>query len=60
MTPRRQWTFNLCGWLLFVVSAVFFIAAALAGGDPLALAGGVFFLVACLVFLVPLLAGRPR
>ncbi len=45
---------QLAGWLMFVVSAVFFIAASLRAGDRLGLAGGVFFLVACVVFLIPL------
>ena len=43
----------LAGWLLFIVSAMFFIVSALRSGDLLALAGGVFFLVACFAFLVP-------
>jgi len=43
----------VAGWLLFIVSALFFIAAAWRAGDMLALAGGMFFLVACFSFLVP-------
>ncbi|RUV19537.1 MAG: hypothetical protein E5X23_18960 [Mesorhizobium sp.] len=37
----------VAGWLLFIVSALFFIAAAWRAGDLLALGGGIFFLVAC-------------
>lgn len=48
---HRYWT--LAGWLLFIVSALFFIAASWRSGDMLALAGGLFFLLACFVFLVP-------
>jgi hypothetical protein len=59
MNEDRRRKFNLCGWGLFIVSAVFFMLAALRSGDPLGLAGGFFFLVACLVFLVPLLARPP-
>jgi hypothetical protein len=44
----------VAGWLLFIVSALFFIAAAWRAGDMLALAGGAFFLVACFSFLVPI------
>jgi hypothetical protein len=47
----------VAGWLLFIVSALFFIAAAWRTGDMLALAGGIFFLVACFSFLVPI-AGK--
>jgi hypothetical protein len=45
---------QLWGWWLFVVSAVFFVAASVRAGDPLGLLGAVFFLVACFVFLAPL------
>ena len=48
-------TYTLAGWILFVVSALFFIGAALRSGDPLALIGSVLFLIACFVFLVPAL-----
>jgi hypothetical protein len=44
----------VAGWLLFIVSALFFIAAAWRAGDMLTLAGGIFFLVACFSFLVPI------
>jgi F0F1-type ATP synthase assembly protein I len=43
----------ILGWLLFIVSAVGFIASSLRSGDLLGLIGGVFFLLACFVFLVP-------
>lgn len=50
-TKRR---FELAGWILFIVSAVFFTWASWRAGDMLALTGSLFFLFACLVFLVPL------
>lgn len=50
----------VAGWVLFIVSALFFIAAAWRTGDLLALAGGIFFLVACFSFLVPIAAGKPH
>lgn len=37
----------VAGWLLFIASALFCIAAAWRAGDLLALAGAVLFLVAC-------------
>ena len=43
--------FELWGWLLFVVSALLFIVASLRTGDVVGLLGGVFFLLACIVFL---------
>jgi len=51
----RGWT--LLGWWLFVTSAAFFIASAVAAGDPLALAGACFFMAANVAFLIPFYAG---
>lgn len=48
MTHRN---INLLGWVLFIVSAVGFIVAS--WGHFWAMSGSVFFLVACLVFLIP-------
>jgi hypothetical protein len=48
---RKSETLELMGWILFVVSAVFFILASLRTGDVIGLLGGGFFLIACLVFL---------
>jgi hypothetical protein len=45
--------FQILGWILFIVSALGFIASSLKSGDMLALIGGAFFLVACFVFLIP-------
>ena len=45
--------FQILGWILFIVSALGFIASSLKSGDMLALTGGAFFLVACFVFLIP-------
>jgi hypothetical protein len=50
----------LAGWLLFIVSALFFIAAAWRAGDMLALVGGLFFLLACFSFLVPIVRRETR
>ncbi len=57
---RHDQAWILAGWLLFVVSALFFIASALRSGDRLALAGGIFFLIACIAFLVPVARNWPR
>lgn len=48
----------LIGWLLFIVSALFFTAAAWRAGDLLALLGALAFLIACFFFLWPLVARR--
>jgi len=60
MSERGEWRFHMTGWLLFVVSAVFFIWAAVRSEDIVGLiASGVFFL-ACLFFLWPLWRNRPN
>ena len=48
--------FQLCGWLLFVFSALFFIISSIRAGDILSLIGGIVFLIACFVFLVPVIS----
>ncbi len=46
MHQQKERKYNLFGWVLFVISAFFFIAASLKTGDPLGLAGGLLFLAA--------------
>ncbi len=53
MDQRKEHRINLAGWWLFVVSALFFIAASVRAGDMLGLAGALFLLIACFVFLLP-------
>jgi len=46
--------YQLFGWILFIVCAIFFIASSLKNGDILTFIGSVIFLIACVVFLIPL------
>ena len=55
MSQTTQQRFQLWGWVLFILSAVFFMASSIRAEDPVSLIGGALFLVACFVFLVPLL-----
>jgi hypothetical protein len=50
-SPQKSRTYDLWGWILFVVSALFFIASSIRTGDVVGLLGGVFFLLACTAFL---------
>jgi len=45
---------HLVGWILFVLCAIFFIAASLKNQDTLTLFGSILFLISCLVFILPL------
>ena len=47
--------FQITGWILFIFSALFFIATSFRAGDMLGLTGGLLFLLACFVFLIPLI-----
>ena len=49
--PRKGKKYDIWGWLLFVISALFFIASSIRNGDVIGLLGGVFFLLACVAFL---------
>jgi Na+/proline symporter len=48
--------YEILGWLLFIFSAIFFISSSIRAGDWLSLTGGVLFLIACFVFMIPLLS----
>ena len=47
--------YQITGWILFILCALFYIASSLKHRDPLSLAGSVIFLIACIVFLIPFL-----
>lgn len=57
---NRERKFHLWGWILFIVCAAFFIAASIKGDNTLTLIGSVIFLVACVVFLIPLVTGEDK
>jgi hypothetical protein len=49
--PQKDSRYEFWGWILFTVSALFFIVSSLRNGDMIGLLGGVFFLLACVAFL---------
>lgn len=53
MKPRDS-VFHFWGWMLFLICAVLFIVSSVRSDDPLLLAGSIVFLVACVVFLAPM------
>lgn len=61
MPPGNKTTegrFQLIGWLVFVVCSFFFIASGVVGGSLLGIIGSVLFLLACIIFLIPLVWKR--
>jgi hypothetical protein len=55
--PQQDKKHELWGWLLFVISALFFIVSSIRNGDMIGLLGGVFFLLACVAFLASYFGG---
>jgi hypothetical protein len=53
----RERKAHLLGWVIFVACAGFFIASSV-GGSVLGLIGSILFLIACLVFIGPLVGRR--
>lgn len=51
----KQVRYQIIGWILFIVCALFFAAAGLKTQDMLTFAGSMVFLIACIVFLIPLI-----
>src|SRR6202041_3116885 len=54
LESKLERNYQLLGWALFIISAIGFIASSIRSGDILGLIGGIFFLLACFAFLVPL------
>lgn len=50
----REMTYQLTGWILFIVCAMCFIAASWKNDDALTLIGSILFFIACIAFLIPL------
>ncbi len=50
-SSQKDSRYEFWGWILFSISALFFIASSLRNGDIVGLLGGVFFLLACVAFL---------
>lgn len=44
---------QLWGWALFILCAILFTLSGIRAGDILTIAGSIVFLVACVVFLIP-------
>ena len=51
---QRNLKFEFWGWILFVICAVFFIVSGIKNQDLFSLIGSIIFLVACLVFIIPM------
>jgi predicted membrane channel-forming protein YqfA (hemolysin III family) len=52
-TPMTERQMHLSGWILFTLSAVFYILSSLESQSLTSLIGSVLFLLACLFFIIP-------
>ncbi len=59
MSPRTVWTFNFTGWMLFTVSAVFFLWGTWRTGDVIGILASLAFLIGCIFFMIPAWVHRP-
>lgn len=59
MSPRAVWSFNFTGWVLFTVSAVFFLWGTWKSGDVIGIIASLAFLIACIFFMIPAWVHRP-
>ena len=59
MDESTEWAMNFFGWILFTFSALLFTWSSLESGDPKAISASLLFLVACPIFMIPLLANSP-
>ena len=57
-TPKEKARIQLLGWVLFILCAIFFLASGIKNQDVLAIIGSVIFLIACIVFMLPLMEAK--
>ena len=51
---KQELKYHLAGWILFIICAIFFLASSVKNHDVLSFIGSILFLIACVVFLIPL------
>ena len=56
----KEIKYQLAGWILFIICAIFFVASSLKNHDILTFIGSFLFLIACIVFLIPLIKSRKK
>jgi len=61
MPPQKsnEKSFQIVGWVLFIGSALLFTASTWQNGDLAGTLGSLLFLIACFVFLWPLVTDKP-
>jgi len=57
---KQKVKYQLAGWILFIICAMFFTASGLKNHDIWTLLGSVVFLIACIVFIIPLAGANKK
>jgi hypothetical protein len=52
---KKEATYQLSGWILFILCALCYLTASIKSRDYLTFFGSLIFLIACFLFLIPLL-----
>jgi len=52
--------YHIAGWILFIICAIFFLVSSLKNRDILTFIGSAIFLIACIVFLLPLIRSNKK
>jgi predicted membrane channel-forming protein YqfA (hemolysin III family) len=55
MPSTQDLKFQLFGWVLFIICALLFLASSIRNQDTIALYASLVFLLACFVFMIPLI-----
>lgn len=50
--------YQLIGWSLFILCSIFYIISSIHAHDWFYLAGSIVFLIACVVFMLPLITKK--
>ncbi len=55
----KERTYHLIGWTLFLASSALYTVSAWRSGDPEGFLGSILFLLACVLFVIPMLRRPP-
>lgn len=58
MKKDHEFKLQILGWILFVGCACCYLLSSFKSNDWIGFVGGILFLTACIVFLIPLLVRR--
>ena len=57
-SKKSAFNFELWGWILFIVCAVFSMASGIKNRDILGLTASIIFLIACIIFIMSIIVNK--